>query len=880
MLGALFADIHAPLLRIPGSFERTSAVWPYIADGAAAGGWGVAPPVTFSDYLQLHGSLGVVSKCIRINGQSVAQGILRFYGADDEDEEEPVTTGPTPELFESINPKLTSFDLIERTVHSLDYTGNAYWEFVRNAPKRGEKAWLFGVEATFALTEEDQRELGPSVLPAGEGASLGALLEAGPLRNEVIVRLSRGGYFRAPAGAVRSAVREIWPLNPGRMTVSPDKDGIAHYTYTVNGKPIMMLPEQIQHFMYPDPDNDFYGISPLRAFTRTIVGDELREKTNNALLKHGARPSAVMTLNKDTPDKVVTAEIERWKATFAGADNAGKTVFIKGGEKFERMSFSPADLESASAARWNKYQLMQALDVPAMVYGMDPDDQSATKENSYVQVENYLAFGVIPRADRIERTVNESVLSRLGLPDAERVKARFDFSRSPLIRRLLDDKAVKLSAIARENPGTVTINELRSMLAGKQPRFGPMWYGSKVYGPFSTVQIADADKEETETQPQPLLGAGQEQPQITDGTPQVEPKAGREVTVTQESALNGSQVSAATAIVQAVADGLLPRDAGLGQLMVFFNLTRAEAELVMGSVGAGFVQEPEAEPSKVSEASEVSETSKPVSSSQNKTGSESTWHGLGVIPITRAKPKASDLAAAAEYAEDDKEVLRMQQIFRGILESNGEAALAELDIAGSYDVDSPERRKWLKEKTIKFADAAFNEHSEEVREAVEEWAAAGENIQALATRINEVFDGRKGNSLTVARTEWADVAGKGRVDSYEEAGLEEHEWQTSMDANVRDSHAEMEGERVKLGEPFSNGCRWPGDTAAGDPAEFANCRCSNNAIIPGAERSREFKDASWRAFDKRGRAEETLIEKQFVRMVDILRKRVLAKVNA
>ena len=882
MLGALFADIHAPLLRIPGSVERTSAVWPYIADGAAAGGWGVAPPVTFSDYLQLHGSLGVVSKCIRINGQSVAQGILRFYGADDEDEEEPVTTGPTPELFESINPKLTSFDLIERTVHSLDYTGNAYWEFVRNAPKRGEKAWLFGVEATFALTEEDQRELGPSVLPAGEGASLGALLEAGPLRNEVIVRLSRGGYFRAPAGAVRSAVREIWPLNPGRMTVSPDRDGIAHYTYTVNGKPIMMLPEQIQHFMYPDPDNDFYGISPLRAFTRTIVGDELREKTNNALLKHGARPSAVMTLNKDTPDKTIEAEIIRWKATFAGADNAGKTVFIKGGEKFERMSFSPADLESASAARWNKYQLMQALDVPAMVYGMDPDDQSATKENSYVQVENYLAFGVIPRADRIERTVNESVLARLGLPDAERVKARFDFSRSPLIRRLLDDKAVKLSAIAQQNPGAVLTNELRSMLAGKQPRFGPVWYGTRVYGPWNMTQIADADKEEVETQPQPLLGAGQEQPQITDGTPQVEPKAGREVTVTQETALNGAQVTAATAIVQAVADGLMPRDAGIGQLIVFFNLTKEEAELVMGSVGAGFEQEVDAEPSKVSEASETSEVSKPVSSSQNKTVG-------GMLPdevyfvggtVVRAKPKASDIAAAAEYSEDDKEVLRMEKIFRGILESNGEAALAELDIAGSYDVDSPERRKWLKEKTIKFADAAFNEHSEEVREAVEEWVAAGENIQALATRINEVFDGRKGNSLTVARTELSDIANKGRVDAYEEAGIEEHEWVTQRDSNVRDAHADMDGEVVKIGERFSSGQRWPGDQDGVDPSLFVNERCDSMAVIPGAERSREFKDASWRAFDKRGRSEETLIEKQFIRMVDILRKRVLAKVNA
>lgn len=54
-----------------------------------------------------------------------------------------------------------------------------------------------------------------------------------------------------------------------------------------------------------------------------------------------------------------------------------------------------------------------------------------------------------------------------------------------------------------------------------------------------------------------------------------------------ELALNGAQVQAALAIVTAVATGELPRDAGLGQLQVLFNLTPAQAEKVMGSVGKG-----------------------------------------------------------------------------------------------------------------------------------------------------------------------------------------------------------------------------------------------------------------------------------------------------
>lgn len=63
---------------------------------------------------------------------------------------------------------------------------------------------------------------------------------------------------------------------------------------------------------------------------------------------------------------------------------------------------------------------------------------------------------------------------------------------------------------------------------------------------------------------------------------------GREVSVTQETVLNGAQVTAATAIVSQVAAGEIPRDAGVAQLEILFNLKREEAERMMGSAGTTF----------------------------------------------------------------------------------------------------------------------------------------------------------------------------------------------------------------------------------------------------------------------------------------------------
>ena len=57
---------------------------------------------------------------------------------------------------------------------------------------------------------------------------------------------------------------------------------------------------------------------------------------------------------------------------------------------------------------------------------------------------------------------------------------------------------------------------------------------------------------------------------------------------TQDSVLNGAQVTAALEIVEKVAIKQLPRESGLGMLKIFFNLNDKQAQAVMGSAGGGF----------------------------------------------------------------------------------------------------------------------------------------------------------------------------------------------------------------------------------------------------------------------------------------------------
>ena len=67
---------------------------------------------------------------------------------------------------------------------------------------------------------------------------------------------------------------------------------------------------------------------------------------------------------------------------------------------------------------------------------------------------------------------------------------------------------------------------------------------------------------------------------------------GQDVGVLPETVLNGAQVTAALAIVTAVSDGTIPRDAALGQLEVLFNLQPGQALKILGTVGTELKPKP------------------------------------------------------------------------------------------------------------------------------------------------------------------------------------------------------------------------------------------------------------------------------------------------
>ena len=111
---------------------------------------------------------------------------------------------------------------------------------------------------------------------------------------------------------------------------------------------------------------------------------------------------------------------------------------------------------------------------------------------------------------------------------------------------------------------------------------------------------------------------------------------------------------------------------------------------------------------------------------------------------------------------------------------------------------------------------------------------SGKGIDYVANQINQRFTQLETwESRRIARTEIHNSHNTAVYDSYKEMDIEYTMWVTSHDDRVRGlketdtaDHVELDGEIIRVGDTYSNGLKYPGDTD-GPIEEWINCRCAN-----------------------------------------------------
>lgn len=211
------------------------------------------------------------------------------------------------------------------------------------------------------------------------------------------------------------------------------------------------------------------------------------------------------------------------------------------------------------------------------------------------------------------------------------------------------------------------------------------------------------------------------------------------------------------------------------------------------------------------------------------------WDGRGAALEAQLRVlDAEDLLADPK----SHDVTLIRRLIRGIVADRGAQALAELGLALAFDSQATEVADWVRSHVSRAVNLPNDVTKQMLREAIAEGLESGDDLNQIVARVRGVFDDRRDNAVTIARTETAPAYNFASVKAYDQSGVvEAKEWLTAGDETVREWHRLAEGQVVPLNASFSVGpdmLEYPGDPS-GDPSNTINCRCTVVPVVSTIE---------------------------------------------
>lgn len=200
------------------------------------------------------------------------------------------------------------------------------------------------------------------------------------------------------------------------------------------------------------------------------------------------------------------------------------------------------------------------------------------------------------------------------------------------------------------------------------------------------------------------------------------------------------------------------------------------------------------------------------------------------------KKSASDIAEPDDFlldlTKENKRLLKdIEPLVRSQVKVTNARVQQELGKFVKWKLDDPTIQRYVDKRRVEMAQinsTTFKKAHKDIADAIEQGVKDNLTPEQLAEKIkdaiSDIGEVRVNQAMTIARTEVGIISNNLRYEIFQEEGIENHEWVTARDEKVRDSHAQVDGDVVHIGEHFKNGLLFPLDPE-GDPEDIINCRC-------------------------------------------------------
>lgn len=182
--------------------------------------------------------------------------------------------------------------------------------------------------------------------------------------------LRGNGLAKINAGA-RGAVDSLDVIHADRvfrMDRAPDGQLRYHVRDEVGAGHAVLLQEEILHIRAPiAPASGWWASSPID-YARQTVGLALAAEEHGArVFANGARPSGVVSLNGIMDDDAFERFKKQLDERFVGLHNAGRTLVLEGGGKFEPVTMTAEQLQFIATRQFQIEEIARWFDVPLVM---------------------------------------------------------------------------------------------------------------------------------------------------------------------------------------------------------------------------------------------------------------------------------------------------------------------------------------------------------------------------------------------------------------------------------------------------------------------------------------------------------------------------------
>jgi len=598
----------------------------------------------------------------------------------------------------------------------------------------------------------------------------------------------------------KGQVAELWNLRPDLVTIVQDPtEFIKGYEFQkADGEKVKFDKDDIIHFKYPNPLDQYHGMSPISASQVRIDTEEFASQYQRDFFLNSARPDAILKFGNgnEVTDEQKHEIRKGWNKKYQGVGKNSKIAILEGDVDYQQLSMSQREMDYIESMKFTRDDILVAFSVPKAIVAITDDVNRANAETSmYI----FLSETIAPELKRLEEKINEQLIYPefgdnffIQFPDP-----------TPENRELtLKEYSEGIKA------GYLLINEVR-----EKENLPPVPGGWDLYMPFSSASVGSLKTTSKKEINRIFRGKGMLKLKL-----EMKEELTRKIYKELKSKNKKKEIAKEEETEEVETKN--PKS-----LIGEEDLKLKYADFVNKNIDgrAGKLEK------------DMTRRAKEQENAFIKLLSEVEIPGKSLKEINEKGIDFGDfkqilgVAMVRKFDEffDGEDKVMAEFILPFVENSVKDAGLESLLLInqeGVFETTEAVQKRILK-RAEEFGPQINGTTKTKLAKGLAEGITEGEGIVDLRLRVESVYkEYPTYRSEMIARTEATASNNEGFIEGFRQSGVATHkEWVAVMDEKTRPEHVALNGDIIKLDDAFANGLQYP---------QEPNCRC---VIAPAFE---------------------------------------------